>query len=177
MAEHETSAHSHSWYLLSSTGSNVFNFLATNAYCLLKMSGAFVFSKTSYWTRSPLIFNKKHLKCGQLQALWHHFQFLRGWHKQVRCQGMESTHRPPLFEQQRGSRTNGISKFSVRSWSRTFALCGSTPVLEVDRHKQNFSSLINWKNVSKMVHFVYETDIERKFLQIRQWQWACARMA
>ena len=31
------------------------------------------------------------------------------------------------FEHPRGSLTNGISKFSVPSWSRTLALCGSSP--------------------------------------------------
>ena len=122
-------------------------------------------------------FNKKHLKCGQLQGLWHDFQFLGCWHKQVRCSSVETNFGPPRFEPWPRSRTNGISKFSVPSWSRTFALCGSTPVPEVDRQKQNFSSLVTWQNVSKMVHFGYETDIERKFLQIRQWQWACTRMA
>ena len=72
----------------------------------------------------------------------HGFQFLGCRLYQVRCPRMESNLRPPLFKHQRGSRTNGISKFSVPSWSRTFALCGSTPVPEVDRQKQNFSSLV-----------------------------------
>ena len=72
----------------------------------------------------------------------HGFQFLGCRLYQVRCPRMESNFRPPLFEQQRGSQAIGISKFGVPSWSRTFALCGSTPVPEVDRQKQNFSSLV-----------------------------------
>ena len=36
---------------------------------------------------------------------------------------MESNFRPPLFEQQRGSRTNEVSKFSVPLWSRIFPPC------------------------------------------------------
>jgi hypothetical protein len=35
-----------------------------------------------------------------------------------RCPSMESYFRPPLFEHQRRSRTNGISKLSVRTWSK-----------------------------------------------------------
>jgi len=50
-----------------------------------------------------------------------------------RCPSMESYFRPPLFEHQRRSRTNGISKLSVRSWSRTFRKFSSSPgcVVEV----------------------------------------------
>jgi len=70
----------------------------------------------------------------------------------VRALSLESNLRPPLFEHQRGSRTNGISKFSV-------PLC-----LRISEAK--FQVIQTLTKRIKDGTFGYETDIERKFLQI-----------